>query len=36
VVAGHQLTLTLATDHRIVFGVLAAGFLRRVAELVEG
>jgi pyruvate dehydrogenase E2 component (dihydrolipoamide acetyltransferase) len=36
VVAGHQLTLTLASDHRIVFGALAAGFLRRVTELVDG
>ncbi|MGH2891918.1 MAG: 2-oxo acid dehydrogenase subunit E2 [Solirubrobacteraceae bacterium] len=36
VVAGHQLTLTLACDHRIVFGAQAAAFLRRVTELVEG
>src|ERR1700742_1550673 len=36
VVPGHQLTFTLAADHRIVFGALAAGFLRRVTELVEG
>ena len=36
VVPGHQLTLTLACDHRIVFGALAAGFLRRVTELVAG
>jgi pyruvate dehydrogenase E2 component (dihydrolipoamide acetyltransferase) len=35
VVPGHQLTLTLACDHRIVFGELAAGFLRRVTELVQ-
>src|SRR6202012_900335 len=35
-VPGHQLTLTLAAGHRIVFGALAAGFLRRVTELVEG
>jgi pyruvate dehydrogenase E2 component (dihydrolipoamide acetyltransferase) len=35
VVAGHQLALTLACDHRIVFGALASGFLARVAELVE-
>jgi pyruvate dehydrogenase E2 component (dihydrolipoamide acetyltransferase) len=35
VVPGHQLTLTLACDHRIVFGAQAAGFLRRVAELVQ-
>ncbi len=33
VVAGHQLTLTLTSDHRIVFGALAAAFLGRVAEL---
>jgi pyruvate dehydrogenase E2 component (dihydrolipoamide acetyltransferase) len=36
VVPGHQLTLTLACDHRIVFGAHAAGFLRRVMELVQG
>ena len=36
VVGGHQLTLTLVSDHRIVFGALAAGFLRRITELVEG
>ncbi len=36
VVAGHQLTLTLACDHRIVFGAQATGFLRRVTELVQG
>jgi pyruvate dehydrogenase E2 component (dihydrolipoamide acetyltransferase) len=35
VVAGHQLTLTLASDHRIVFGVHATDFVRRVAELVS-
>jgi pyruvate dehydrogenase E2 component (dihydrolipoyllysine-residue acetyltransferase) len=35
VVPGHQLTLTLACDHRIVFGAHAAGFLRRVTELVQ-
>jgi pyruvate dehydrogenase E2 component (dihydrolipoamide acetyltransferase) len=35
VVPGHQLTLTLASDHRIVFGTHATGFLRRVAELVQ-
>ena len=32
VVAGHELTLTLACDHRIVFGAQAAGFLQRLAE----
>jgi pyruvate dehydrogenase E2 component (dihydrolipoamide acetyltransferase) len=36
IVPGHQLTLTLACDHRIVFGAPAAGFLRRVTELVQG
>jgi pyruvate dehydrogenase E2 component (dihydrolipoyllysine-residue acetyltransferase) len=34
VVAGHQLSLTLTCDHRIVFGAQAAGFLRRVTELI--
>ena len=33
--AGHQLTLTLTTDHRIVYGAQAAGFLGRVVELVR-
>jgi pyruvate dehydrogenase E2 component (dihydrolipoamide acetyltransferase) len=33
---GHQLTLTLACDHRIIFGALAAGFAQRVTELVQG
>jgi pyruvate dehydrogenase E2 component (dihydrolipoamide acetyltransferase) len=36
VVPGHQLTLTLTSDHRIVFGDQAAGFLRRLTELVQG
>jgi pyruvate dehydrogenase E2 component (dihydrolipoyllysine-residue acetyltransferase) len=36
VVSGHQLTLTLTCDHRIVFGDQAAGFLRRLTELVQG
>jgi pyruvate dehydrogenase E2 component (dihydrolipoamide acetyltransferase) len=35
VVPGHQITLTLASDHRIVFGALAAGFLARVTDLVQ-
>jgi pyruvate dehydrogenase E2 component (dihydrolipoamide acetyltransferase) len=35
VVPGHQITLTLACDHRIVFGAVATGFLRRVTELVQ-
>jgi pyruvate/2-oxoglutarate dehydrogenase complex dihydrolipoamide acyltransferase (E2) component len=34
VVPGHELSLTLASDHRIVFGTQATGFLGRVAELV--
>jgi pyruvate dehydrogenase E2 component (dihydrolipoamide acetyltransferase) len=34
VVPGHELSLTLASDHRIVFGTHATGFLGRVAELV--
>jgi pyruvate dehydrogenase E2 component (dihydrolipoamide acetyltransferase) len=36
VVPGHQVALTLACDHRTVFGVVATGFLRRVTELVQG
>ena len=36
VVPGHQLTLTLACDHRILFGTHAAAFLRRVTALVQG
>jgi pyruvate dehydrogenase E2 component (dihydrolipoamide acetyltransferase) len=36
VVPGHQVTLTLACDHRIVFGAVATGFLRRITELVQG
>jgi pyruvate dehydrogenase E2 component (dihydrolipoamide acetyltransferase) len=35
VVAGHVISLTLACDHRILFGARAAGFLRRIAELLE-
>jgi pyruvate dehydrogenase E2 component (dihydrolipoamide acetyltransferase) len=35
VVAGHAIGLTLACDHRILFGARAAGFLRRIAELLE-
>jgi pyruvate dehydrogenase E2 component (dihydrolipoamide acetyltransferase) len=35
VVAGHQLTLTLACDHRILFGAYAGEFLTRVAAHVE-
>ena len=29
------MTLCLAADHRVVDGVMAAGFLQRVAQLVE-
>jgi pyruvate dehydrogenase E2 component (dihydrolipoamide acetyltransferase) len=32
---GHQLTLTLTSDHRIVYGAQAAGFLGRVVELIQ-
>jgi pyruvate dehydrogenase E2 component (dihydrolipoamide acetyltransferase) len=35
VVPGHQLTLTLTSDHRIVYGLQAAAFLGRVVELVQ-
>jgi pyruvate dehydrogenase E2 component (dihydrolipoamide acetyltransferase) len=35
VVAGHMIGLTLACDHRILFGARAAGFLRRIGELLE-
>lgn len=35
VTAGHALTLTLACDHRILFGAEAAGFLRAVADELE-
>lgn len=35
VVPGHQLTLTLACDHRILFGHHAAGFLRHVTDLLQ-
>jgi pyruvate dehydrogenase E2 component (dihydrolipoamide acetyltransferase) len=35
VTPGHVLTLTLASDHRIVFGIHATGFLGRVAELAQ-
>jgi pyruvate dehydrogenase E2 component (dihydrolipoamide acetyltransferase) len=35
VAAGHQLTLTLTSDHRIVYGAQAAAFLGRVVELVQ-
>jgi pyruvate dehydrogenase E2 component (dihydrolipoamide acetyltransferase) len=35
VVAGETIALTLACDHRILFGARAAALLRRIAELVE-
>jgi pyruvate dehydrogenase E2 component (dihydrolipoamide acetyltransferase) len=35
VVAGHELTLALACDHRIVFPAQAAAFLSRIAETLE-
>ena len=35
VVGGHQLSLALACDHRILYGARAARFLARVAELLE-
>ncbi|MFZ0089822.1 MAG: 2-oxo acid dehydrogenase subunit E2 [Solirubrobacteraceae bacterium] len=35
VAPGHELVLTLTCDHRILFGAHAAGFLTRVAELLE-
>jgi pyruvate dehydrogenase E2 component (dihydrolipoamide acetyltransferase) len=35
VVAGHELTLALACDHRIVFPAQAAAFLARVARTLE-
>lgn len=35
VVAGHAISLTLACDHRILFGARAAGFLRRIGELLQ-
>jgi pyruvate dehydrogenase E2 component (dihydrolipoamide acetyltransferase) len=35
VVPGHELALTLACDHRILFGAHAAGFLARIAGLLQ-
>jgi pyruvate dehydrogenase E2 component (dihydrolipoamide acetyltransferase) len=35
VIAGQELTLALACDHRIVFPAQAAAFLARIAELLE-
>ncbi len=34
-VAGHELRIALACDHRILFGARAAGFLTHVARLLE-
>jgi pyruvate dehydrogenase E2 component (dihydrolipoamide acetyltransferase) len=33
--AGHVMTMTLSADHRVVDGVIAAKFLRRLKELLE-
>jgi len=35
IVAGHEMNLTLACDHRILFGAKAAGFLTRIRALLE-
>ena len=35
IVAGHEMNLTLACDHRILYGAQAAGFLTRVRALLE-
>lgn len=35
VVPGHELALTLASDHRILFGAHAAAFLARIADLLQ-
>jgi pyruvate dehydrogenase E2 component (dihydrolipoamide acetyltransferase) len=35
IVAGRELSLTLACDHRILYGARAAAFLARIAELLE-
>jgi pyruvate dehydrogenase E2 component (dihydrolipoamide acetyltransferase) len=36
VVAGHTMLMTLACDHRILYGEMAAQFLDRIAELLKG
>jgi pyruvate dehydrogenase E2 component (dihydrolipoamide acetyltransferase) len=36
VVAGHTMLITLACDHRILYGETAAQFLDRIAELLKG
>ena len=35
IVAGHTMAMTLASDHRILYGADSATFLRRVRELLE-
>ncbi len=35
VIAGHELQLTLACDHRILFGTRAAGFMAQIAERLK-
>jgi pyruvate dehydrogenase E2 component (dihydrolipoamide acetyltransferase) len=35
IVAGHEMNLTLACDHRILYGAQAAGFLTRIRALLE-
>jgi len=35
IVTGHEMSLTLACDHRILYGAHAAGFLARIRVLLE-
>ncbi|HEY5319160.1 MAG TPA: 2-oxo acid dehydrogenase subunit E2 [Solirubrobacteraceae bacterium] len=35
IVAGHEMSLTLACDHRILYGAQAAGFLNQIRALLE-
>jgi len=35
VAIGHRMTLTLACDHRVIYGAQAAAFLARVAQLLQ-
>jgi pyruvate dehydrogenase E2 component (dihydrolipoamide acetyltransferase) len=35
IVAGHSMTVTLACDHRILYGAKAAAFLTRIQKLLE-
>jgi pyruvate dehydrogenase E2 component (dihydrolipoamide acetyltransferase) len=35
IVARHAMTVTLACDHRILYGAAAAGFLGRIRGLLE-